>query len=132
MKQQDKQNQAYAKELLKLSLDESGELSSERVQGVLAALDKNPPRDPLGVLKSYLGLVQSEVAKSKAIVSYAGSVSQSSLDAIQSKMSAKYGRNIAIETTEDSSLIAGVRVRVDCDVYESSVAASLGALESSL
>tara|TARA_B110000037_G_C17091182_1_gene494076 strand:- start:326 stop:724 length:399 start_codon:yes stop_codon:yes gene_type:complete len=132
MKKQDKQNLEYAKQLLSISVDESGELTDERVGGVLQALGKNPPHNHLAVLQSYLGLVKREVSKSKAIVSHAGTISQSAIDAIQTQMSRKYGRKITVETVEDASLIAGIRVRVDCDVYETSVASTLESLQSSL
>jgi len=108
------------------------DLSTERVDGVLAALDKNPPRNHVAVLKSYLKLVEREVAKSSAVVSHAGSLSESTVDAIRSQLSAKYGRTISARTEQDDSLIAGVKVVVDCDVYDASASAALKELETSL
>lgn len=128
---QDKQIKEYAKKLLQISKD-NGVLSDEKVDGVLKALDKNPPRKHLAVLKAYLKLVEHEVALNTALVDYAGELSQSAIDNIQANLTRQYGRQISVITREEPSLIAGVRVRVDCDVYESSIASSLATLESSL
>lgn len=126
-----KQIKEFAKQLLKMSL-EGGDLSAERVDGVLKTLDKNPPRHHIAVLKAYLKLVEREVAKSTAVISHAGALSSGAVESITSQLSAKYGRSIEAITREDPSLIAGLRVVVDCDVYDSSIASALSTLESSL
>jgi F-type H+-transporting ATPase subunit delta len=126
-----KQIKEFAKQLLKMSV-EGGDLSAERVDGVLKALDKNPPRHHIAVLKTYLKLVEREVAKSTAVINHAGALGANSAELISKQLSAKYGRSIAAVTREDSSLIAGLRVVVDCDVYDSSISNVLSTLESSL
>ncbi|MFL3656484.1 MAG: F0F1 ATP synthase subunit delta [Opitutales bacterium] len=128
---QNKQIKEFAKQLLKMSI-EGGDLSADRVDGVLKALDKNPPSHHIAVLKAYLKLIEREVAKSTAIISHAGSIGASSVELISKQLSAKYGRSIAPIAREDPSLIAGLRVVVDCDVYDSSISNVLSTLESSL
>ena len=128
---QNKQIKEFAKQLLKMSV-ETGDLSADRVDGVLKALDKNPPRHQIAVLKAYLKLVEREVAKSTAIISHAGAIGARSVELISKQLSAKYGRSIVPITREDPSLIAGLRVVVDCDVYDSSISNVLSTLESSL
>ena len=127
----DKQIKEFAKKLLKLSLD-GEDLSPERVNGVLQSLSKNPPRHHLAILKHYLKFVQREIAKATAVVTHAGTLSPAAIDAIKSRMTAKYGRSISVVANEDPSLIAGLRVVVDCDVYESSIASALSSLQTSL
>lgn len=131
MTKKDKQIKEYAKQLLKLSMD-GDDLSVERVEGVLAVLEKNPPRHYASILKAYLKLAEREVARSTAVISYAGSVSASAVETIRSQLSSKYGRSIAAQTQRDDSLIAGVKVVVDCDVYDASASAALKELETSL
>jgi len=131
MTKNDKRIKEYAKKLLKMSMD-GNDLSAERVDAVLAALEKNPPQRYLSVLKSYLKVVEREVARSTAVVSYAGSLSEAAIEAIRTQLSSKYSRNIATEMQQDSSLIAGVKIVVDCDVYDASASAVLKQLETSL
>ncbi len=121
----------FAKQLLKFSL-EGGELSAERVDGVLKSLEKNPPRHHIATLKAYLKLVEREVSKSTAVISHAGALSSDAVAGVVRQLSAKYGRNLASVTQEDPSLIAGLRVVVDCDVYDASIASSLDSLQASL
>ena len=127
----DKQIKTYAKSLLKLCFD-NGEFSEERVGAVLQVLEKNPPRNYASVLKALLKLVERELADRTAEVEYAGSLSDAAIHSIQSKLSTAYGRSISIKSRENDALIAGVRVRIGCDVYESSIAGALRELESSL
>ena len=105
---------------------------SERVRAVLQALDKNPPRHHLQILKTFLALVEREVANHTAEVEYAGSLTPSAVEAIRTQLTSAYGRKIAVRTRQNDSLIAGVRVRVGCDVYESSIAGALSQLQTSL
>ncbi len=127
----DKQIINYAKGLLKISF-EDGQFSEERAAAVLQSLEKNPPRNYVSVLKEFLKLVQREVANSTAAVEHAGEISSTALEAIKTKFSAHYGRNISVTASQNDSLIAGLRVRVGCDVYDSSVAGALKELEATL
>jgi F-type H+-transporting ATPase subunit delta len=128
---QDKQIKNFAKQLLQASLD-SGEVSAERVDGVLKSLAKNPPRHHIATLKTYLKLVEREVAKGTAVINYAGELSSETITGIVNQLSAKHRRSITSVLREDPSLIAGLRVLVDCDVYDASIASSLASLETSL
>ncbi len=128
---QDKQIKNFAKQLLQASL-ESGEVSTERVDGVLKSLAKNPPRHHISILKAYLKLVEREVARGTAVINYAGELSSDMIVGIVNQLSAKYGRSITSVLREDPSLVAGLRVVVDCDVYDASIASSLASLETSL
>ena len=127
----DKQVKEFARQLFKMSL-ENGELSAERVDGVLQALNKNPPRHHLATLKAYLKFVEREVAKSTAIICHAGELDPGMTSAIRSQLEAKYGRKLATVAREEPELIAGLRVIVDCDVYDASINSALSTLEASL
>ncbi len=121
---------AYAKQLLQLSLDEKGAVSAERVAGVLAYLEKNPPaRFPL-VLVAYRKLVAAEIAKGEARVEHAGPVAPAALDGIAAALGKRYGRAVTATATPNPKLLAGLRVRIGDDVFESSVAGQLAALSA--
>lgn len=122
-----KEDQILARQLLSISL-EGGVLSAEKVTGVLAYLEKHPPAHPLAVLRAYLRLVKVEVAKGLAVVEHAGPIADSLVKAIESGMTQRYGRPVRTVTKPTPSLLAGVRVRVGDDVYESSVANQLSNL----
>lgn len=128
---QAKKIKEFAKQLFRMSL-ENGELSPERVDGVLKALEKNPPRHYLATLKAYLKFVEREVAKSTAVICHAGQLTPDIISNIKSQMEGKYGRKLDMVERDDPDLIAGVRVVVDCDVYDASIQSALTTLESSL
>jgi F-type H+-transporting ATPase subunit delta len=122
-----KQSLQLARQLFKLSFVD-GRLSAERVAGVLGYVEKLKPAHPLDVLKSYQRLVAAEMARNEAVVEHAGSVSPAVLQSIADSMSKKYGRTITASVKDNPALLAGLRVRVGDDVYESSVAGQLNAL----
>lgn len=126
-----KQIQQLARQLFQMSLAD-GRLSDERVGGVLAYIEKINRTDSLALLRSYRRLIAAEVARNQAVVEHAGAVSTQALQAIGSDLSRKYGRPISVVSRPDPALLAGLRVRVGDDVYESSVAGQLAQLSDSV
>ncbi len=123
--------QQFARQLVTLSLVD-GSVSAERVGGVLAYLEKHAPANAIAVLKAYHRLIATEVAKGEAVVEHAGPVSEAELASIAAALSKHYRRTVTATARERPELIAGLRVHVGDDIYESSVAAQLAALEASV
>jgi len=122
-----KQIQQLARQLFSLSLVD-GRLSADRVDGVLQYLEKHPPTQPLPVLKAYHRLVATEFAKGQAVVEHAGPVADTLLTSIEGAMSQRYHRPVAAVAKARPDLLAGLRVRVGDDVFESSVSGQLASL----
>ncbi len=119
--------QQFARQLFKLSVVD-GVVSADRVAGVIEYVEKHKVPNPVMVLKAYHRLVATEIAKSRAVVEHAGLANAAGLDAIAAALSAKYGRKISWVAQSNPKLLAGLRVRVGDDVYESSVSQQLAAL----
>ena len=122
-----RKNTALARRLFKLSLDD-GQLSAERVEGVLAWVDKTRPPSATALLRAYRHLVEAEIARSRAVVEFAGNVSPATFQQIAEAMSRRYGRQVTAVPVPRPELVAGVRVRVGCDIYENSVVSQLASL----
>lgn len=127
----DKKTKLLAKQLFKLSLV-NGEVSAEQVAGVLGYIEKTQPRHALALLKLYHRAIAAEVARSRAIVEHAGPIADSTLRMIEGSMSQKYKRTVSATAKPNPQLLAGLRVRIGSDVYETSVAGQLAALSSAL
>ena len=123
--------QQLARQLFKMSIVD-GVLSAERVTGVLEYLEKHRPPQTLAVLKAYQRLVTLEVARGQAVVEHAGSIDDSLLGAIAASMTRRYSRPVTSIARRNDALLAGLRVRVGDDVYESSVAGQLATLAASV
>lgn len=126
-----KDTHRLARQLLKLSLVD-GRVAPDRVGGVLAYIEKHRPAQPLALLKAYQRLIAAELAKGQAVVEHAGVVSETLLQTIAAAMSKKYGRPISASARANAALLAGLRVRVGDDVYESSVSGQLAALSANV
>jgi F-type H+-transporting ATPase subunit delta len=119
--------QQLAKQLFRMSVVDGG-VSAERVGGVLSYVEKHGPANPVMVLKAYQRLIAAEVAKGVAVVEHAGAINDGMLSAIASAMTKKYGRRVTATAKPNPELLAGIRVHVGDDIYESSVAGQLAAL----
>ena len=126
-----KKTSQLAKQLAELSLGSDGAVDAERVTGVLAYLEKHPPAQPMAVLKAYHRRIERELQKTNAVVEHAGEVSSEILAAIGGALTQKYHRSVATSASRNDALIAGLRVRIADDVYESTVAGHLDALAAS-
>lgn len=126
-----KQVQQLARQLFKMSVVD-GALSPERVSGVLEYVEKHRPRNLVAVLRAYQRLVTAEVARSRAVVEHAGPINDSVLAAVAASMTKKYSRKVTAVAKPNASLLAGLRIRVGDDTYESSVASQLATLASAV
>jgi F-type H+-transporting ATPase subunit delta len=126
-----KQIQQLARQFFKLSIAD-GRLSDDRVAGVLQYIEKHRPPQTVAVLRAYARLVAAEVARGQAVVEHAGLANAASLDAVSAALSKKYGRPVSWVAKRNDALLAGLRVRVGDDVYESSVSGQLAALAASV
>ena len=130
MKRDQKINK-LAKKLVELSKD-SGVVTESKVAEVLAGLQQVQHRHHLAVLKTFLNHLRREVALQTAVVSTPTGLSDDAIKAIEVQFSKLYNRSVNAVTQPDTSLIAGVRVRVGDDVYDASVAGSLQRLAESV
>jgi F-type H+-transporting ATPase subunit delta len=126
-----KKAQQFARQLFKMSLAD-GAVSAERVAGVLAYVGKHRPANPVMVLKAYHRLVAADLARGQAVVEHAGSLNDAALAAIAAAMTGRYGRKVAAVARQNDALLAGLRIRVGDDTYESSVAGQLATLAASV
>ena len=123
--------QQLARQLFKLSLVE-GVVSAEKVSGVLEYIEKHRPPNPVMVLKAYARYVAAELAKGEAVVEHAGAINDATLAAITATMTRNYGRPVTATAQPNAALLAGLRVHVGDDIYESSVAGQLAALAAAV
>ena len=120
-----------AKKLVELSKD-NGVVTESKVGEVLAGFRQVQHRHYLAVLKTFLNYLRREVALQTAVVSTPAGLSDDTLSAIEAQFSKLYNRPVGAITQQDTSLIAGVRVRVGDDVYDASVAGRLQRLAESV
>jgi F-type H+-transporting ATPase subunit delta len=123
--------QQLARQLFQLSVVD-GVVSAERVAGVLAYIGAHRPANPVAVLRAYHRLVAAKLAQGRALVEHAGDVSDLMLQNISAAMAKRYGRPVAAAARPNPGLIAGLRVRVGDDVYESSIAGQLADLAAAV
>jgi F-type H+-transporting ATPase subunit delta len=109
-----------------------GKLDESRVRLVVSKLTAARPRGVLGILHNLRNLVATELDRSVAIVESAIELDASARSQLQTGLSSKYGRPLALEFKTTPELLGGIRVKVGSDVWDGSVKARLEALKNAL
>lgn len=107
----------FARQLVGMTLVDD-QIDSERVNAVLQALEKKPPREYKAVLRAFRNYLREEVAKREAVVEHAGPLDQATKEQMATFFSKSYGRPIRIVARENPQLLAGFRARIGCDTFE--------------
>lgn len=117
--------------LLDQSLDSSGKVDQQKVVQTLSSLREDPPLQHIEILKAFLQLVDRCIACYKGVLEFNGGDGQKlakNLCTIESD----HNSNSELDTSENKSLIAGLRLRIGDDVYEDSIANRLNNLRKAL
>jgi F-type H+-transporting ATPase subunit delta len=119
----DKKTKLLAKQLFKLSLRQRPGVA--RAGRRRPRLDREAlPAPPALPAQAYHRSIATELAKSRALVEHAGPIGEATLRQIEAAMTKKYSRPVTASARPNPALLAGLRVRVGSDLYESSVPAS--------
>ena len=94
----------------------------------MAHLSHEPPAQPLAVLRRYHHLIAAQLARNSALVEHAGTIDDALLRTIEIAFARNYQRPITASARPNPDLIAGLRIRIGDDVYESSIASQLAGL----
>lgn len=109
-----------------------GKLDDSRVRSVVAKVIEAKPRAYIGILENFQRLVAAEIDRNKAIVESATALDDATRASLQSSLTQKYARPLALEFQVNPELLGGLRVKVGSDVWDGSVKARLEALQSAL
>jgi F-type H+-transporting ATPase subunit delta len=128
----DRKHKDFAKKLARLSLDQGGQVDPARVDAVLTSLRAQKPRLLRALLKAYLHYIQIEDRRGRLFIEHAGALNAGEIESLRARLTKKYGRALRVETQENSALVAGLRMSVADDIYETSVTGRLSALQNAL
>lgn len=120
----------FAKKLLMISL-EKNRVSEEKVTAILQTLRSNPPRHYKEILEIYLLKIAAELRKENAVIEHSGTLPLSAVNTIKDNLTKYYNRDIEVTTLNIPKLLAGLRVRVADDVWDTSVLNHLNQLAQS-
>ena len=123
-----KEAQAQARRLMRLCMGADGRLQEDNVRRVATTLCTEKPRNYLAILKSFTDMVRLEVQRHTATVTTARPIQEAEKAAIRAKLDARHP-GLHYEWLTDSSLIAGLTVKVGDNVTDASVRSRIERLE---
>lgn len=121
-----------AKSLLTLSLDEEGRVDEGKVRSILDSLRGNPPLNHMSLLKEYHTEIRRFLPTYECKLELYKKEQEDLRTLLSDKVNAAKEGNFALDSTQNSRLIAGYKLRVGDDVYEDSIDQRLENLRKSL
>jgi F-type H+-transporting ATPase subunit delta len=126
-----KQARRDAKELFQ-ACRADGSLDEAKVRQVVQQVIAAKPRGYLAILNHFQRLVKLDLDRRTARVESALPLAEPQQASIRTNLARRYGDGLVFAFQPNPGLIGGLRVQVGSDVYDGSVQARLGELESSL
>jgi F-type H+-transporting ATPase subunit delta len=123
-----KQLESEAKHLYRLCLVD-GSLDEDRVRHVVRRVLESKQRASFALLSHFRRLVKLDCDQHTATVESAVPLPGDLQKSVLSDLGRVYGPKLSISFADDPALIGGMRIKVGCDVYDTSVKARLDALE---
>lgn len=122
-------NRKFAKSLLTMSLSEDGKVSMDIVTEILQSLKDTRPSGLTSILKLFLKEVIRHEYTYQAHVEIGCKNGEDFSESILKQLQTNSDTSIDVNVIENSSLIAGCKVRLGDDVYENSISDRLDKLE---
>jgi F-type H+-transporting ATPase subunit delta len=126
-----KRNARLARRLYRLCLV-NGLLDESRARLVVNRILESHRHDGVAILSHFQRLVRLDRDSHKAHVESAVPLPANLRAQLEADITRCFGRGVETEFTENSDLIAGVRMRVGSHVYDGTVRGRLAAIESGL
>jgi len=114
------------------SVKSDGLLDESKVRAAVAAVVKLRPPFLSGILGEFRRLVRLEIEKRTAVVQTAAAIEPSQRSQFEASLKARFGGDLRVSFAINPELIAGTRVRVGSDVYDSNVRERLERLRTAL
>jgi F-type H+-transporting ATPase subunit delta len=110
----------------------NGLLDDAKVRQVVQQVIAAKPRGYLAILNHFQRLVKLDLDRRTARVESALPLAEPQQASIRTNLTRRYGNGLVFAFQQDPALIGGLRVQVGSDVFDGSVQARLGELESNL
>jgi F-type H+-transporting ATPase subunit delta len=123
------QMRRQAKQLYRFCLV-NGTLNEGRVRQVVERVIKSRHRGYLALLARFQRLVKLDLARHRANVESAMPLPADVRASVEAGLRNTYGPGVSAVFVQNPSLIGGIRIKLDSDVYDGSVRAGLALLES--
>jgi F-type H+-transporting ATPase subunit delta len=126
-----KEVRQIAREMLRASFTD-GQLDRGRIASVVDSVLAKKPRNHLKILEYYKRLLRLETEKRHARIETATALEPQIASQISLGLARRYGTDLTTEFAVNPALLAGMRVRVGSDVWDSSVRNRLEKLQQQL
>jgi F-type H+-transporting ATPase subunit delta len=126
-----KQARRDAKELFQ-ACRADGLLDEAKVRQIVQRVIAAKPRGYLAILSHFQRLVKLELDRRTARIESPVPLAEPQQASIRANLARRYGEGLAFAFSHNPALIGGLRVQVGSDVFDGSVQARLGELESVL
>ena len=121
-----------AKKLLSLSLDGEGRVDEGKVRAILDSLREDSPTNHRSLLKEYQSQIRRYLPSYQCALEVPDNGQGEVSSILSDKINASEAGSFSLDSSHNSRLIAGFKLKIGDDVYEDSIGQRLENLRKSL
>ena len=121
-----------AKKLLSLSLDGEGRVDEGKVRAILDSLREDSPTNHRSLLKEYQSQIRRYLPSYQCVLEVPDNGQGEVSSILSDKINASEAGSFSLDSSHNSRLIAGFKLKIGDDVYEDSIGQRLENLRKSL
>ncbi len=131
MKKSKKENLKIAKKFFKISL-RNDNLDSAKVKTVVSEIKKSYKSAALGVLKSYLAIVQNKMRRQTLIIESAQSISNQVVQRLKKNFERNTSERILTQVKQNPTIIGGLRITLNDMQWDYSIKGKIDQMKEHL
>ena len=131
MKKSKKENLKIARKLFKISLS-NNDLDKSRIKAVVDEIKKSYKKAALGVLKSYLSIVQRKIQRQTLIVESAQLLGSNEIMRLKDSFEKKSSEKITAKLIQNPSILGGFKITLDDNQWDYSIRGKIDRMKETL
>ena len=131
MKKSKKENLKIARKLFKISLS-NNDLDRSRIKAVVNEIKKSYKKAALGVLKSYLSIVQRKIQRQTLIVESAQLLGSNEIMRLKDSFEKKSSEKITAKLIQNPSILGGLKITLDDTQWDYSIRGKIDRMKETL
>lgn len=131
MKKSKKENLKIARKLFKISLS-NNDLDRSRIKAVVDEIKKSYKKAALGVLKSYLSIVQRKIQRQTLIVESAQLLGSNEIMRLKDSFEKKSSEKITAKLIQNPSILGGFKITLDDNQWDYSIRGKIDRMKETL
>lgn len=124
MKKSKKENLRIAKKIFKLSLSKN-DLDESKITIVVSEIKKSYKSAAIGILKSYLTILQNKIRRQTLVIESAQSLNTNIVDKLKNSFEKRFNEKITTQVKQNPNILGGLKITLENTQWDYSIKGKL-------